>query len=53
MFFLCFSGPVKDPLSHISAQERDLIEKIVVYQDKFELPNENDIKNISVSKELF
>ena len=39
---------MKDPLKYMSAEERQLVEKIVVYQDKFELPSDEDIKNIAV-----
>ena len=42
-------GPVPDPLNYISNDERELIERIVYFQDKYELPSEHDVKNVAVS----
>ena len=38
-----------DPLNYISSEEKELIERIVFFQDKYELPSENDVKNVAVS----
>ena len=38
-----------DPLELLSIDQRELLEKIVLYQDEFELPNEEDVKRVSVS----
>ena len=39
---------VKDPLEALTADQKILLEKIVLYQDEFELPNEEDVKRVSV-----
>ena len=41
-------GPVPNPLDYISSEERELIESIVIYQDKYELPTDSDIKKLEV-----
>ena len=38
-----------DPLNYISNDERELIERIVYFQDKYELPSEHDVKNVAVN----
>ena len=40
---------VANPLDYVSSEHRELIEKLVHYQEKFELPSEDDIRKISVS----
>ena len=38
-----------DPLEALCADHQELLEKIVLYQDEFELPSEEDVKRVSVS----
>ena len=37
-----------DPLEALTSDQKQLLEKIVLYQDEFELPNEEDVKRVSV-----
>ncbi|ELT98532.1 hypothetical protein CAPTEDRAFT_125155 [Capitella teleta] len=43
-------GPLPNPLDYISSEHRKLIEQLVLYQEKFELPSEKDLANISAVK---
>ena len=38
-----------NPMDHISPDERELVEKIVLYQEEFELPKEEDVQKLTVS----
>lgn len=41
--------PVSNPLDYMTSEQRSLIEKLVIYQDKFELPSDDDVCRVSVS----
>ena len=38
-----------NPLEQMPQEQREMLEKLVVYQDEFELPREEDLQKISVS----
>ncbi len=40
-------------LGLLAVEERQLIEKLVTYQDQYELPNEEDMKMLTVSSLLY
>ena len=41
-------GPVPNPLDYLPSEERELIESIVIFQDKYELPSDSDVKKLQV-----
>ena len=41
-----------DPLEALTSDQKQLLEKIVLYQDEFELPNDEDVKRVSVSRKI-
>ena len=41
--------PIANPLDCVTAESREIIECVVFYQDKYELPTEEDLKKVSVS----
>ena len=43
------SGTTVNPLDRVSESTKDLIRKLVYYQDIYELPKEEDIKNMQVT----
>ena len=42
-----------NPLEVLSEEHRELIEKLVTNQEKYELPSEEDIARLAVSKSSF
>lgn len=49
MASISLSPPVcHSPLQQLNSEHRDLISHIVTYQDKFDLPTEEDIQKVSV-----
>ncbi len=49
LFFLTEAASGSNPLDTLSEEHRELIEKLVVYQDKYELPSQDDIDRLAVS----
>ena len=43
----------ENPLEHLDDEYRQLLERVVTYQDQYELPSDDDVKKITVSTVFF
>ena len=44
-----YQEPAYNPLDHLDNEQKDLVEKLVAWQDQYEVPSDDDISKLAVN----